>query len=563
MGLTGALQIGRTALLASQTALEIVGNNLANVATRGYHRQEVALTPAAPQADGGWLIGRGVQIEQIIRRVDEALEARVRAASSQQSGSAVRYEILSQLEGLENELDDNGNNVSGYLGAFFGAWMQLQGQPTDAVFRNQVLVQGEQLASYLRSLRSDLVGLREQVDQSTTDAVASANDLLEKIETLNQQIMQAERGQGGANALRDQRDQLLAELAGYMDISVVEQANGMVDVFVGSLPVVLNGESRGLELARETVDGELRVQLRICADGSVLNPTSGRIGALMDVRDTEVQAAIDTLDAFTRELIWQVNRIHSQGEGTQGLSGAVAEHAVADADAVLSSSAMGLPFSISNGSFDLRVRQKSTGAVDPYVIKISLNGTSSDSTLNSVASQMDSVAGLSVSVDGEGRLRITTDSGDYEVFFGNDTSGFLAALGINGFFSGVDAGNIGLRQGLSTQNLAVGREGVANGNALAFGALAEEDLEALGGVSLGEYWNRHVAELAQRIGQASLAQQADGVVLESLQAQQQTVSGVNTDEEAINLLLYQRVYQGSARFLTVVDELMQTLLSLV
>ena len=548
MGLTGALQIGRSALLASQTALEIVGNNLANVATRGYHRQEVSLTPAAPQAEGGLLIGRGVQVEQIIRRVDDALEARVREAGSEQSGSAVSQEILSQIEALENELDSNGNNVSGYLSAFFGAWTQLQGQPSDAVFRNQVLVQGEQLASYLQSLRTDLVGLREQVDQSTTDAVTAANNILGQIGTLNHQIMQAERGQGGANALRDQRDQLLAELGTYVDISVSEQSNGMVDVYVGSLPVVLNGDSRGLELARETVDGELRAYLKISADGSVLSPSSGKIGALLRVRDTEVEGAIEDLDAFTRELIWQVNLIHSQGEGTHGLSSITAEHAVADADAVLGSTDLGLPFNIGNGSFELRVWQKSTKTMSSDSIRVAINGTGSDSTLSTVASDINSRAGVFATVDAEGRLRITTDSGDYEVFFAKDTSGFLAALGINSFFSGTDAGDIELRSGLTTENLAVGREGDAGGNALEFGKLATTSLEGLGGVSLGQYWNRHVAELAQRIGQASQQQQADTVVLESLQAQQQTVSGVNTDEEAINLLAYQRAYQGSAGF---------------
>lgn len=563
MGLTGALQIGRTALMASQTALEVVGNNLANVATRGYHRQEVSLTPVAPQADAGLLIGRGVQVEQIIRRVDEALESRIRAAGSEQSGSAATYQILSQIEGLENELDTNGNNVSGYLSAFFGAWTQLQGQPTDAVFRNQVLVQGEQLASYLQSLRSDLTGLRQQVDQSLTDTVTAANNVLNQIETLNRQIMQAERGQGGANALRDQRDQLLTELASYLDISVSEQANGMVDVYVGSLPVVLNGASRGLELARETVDGELRVSLRIVADKSVLNPQAGKIGALMRVRESEVQGAIDSLDAFTRELIWQVNRIHSQGQGDRGLTAVTAERAVTDTNAVLSSSDLGLPFSIGNGSFDLQVKQTSTGAVRTYKISILGNGTSDDSTLATVAADLNSRAGVSATIDAQGRLHINAESGDYQIFFANDTSGVLAALGINSFFSGVDARDIGLREGLTTENLAVKLGAESNGNAKALGKLATTNLEALGGVTLGSYWNRHVAELAQRISRASQQQQADTVVLESLQAQQQSVSGVNTDEEAINLLAYQRAYQGSARFLTVVDELMQTLLSLV
>src|SRR5690606_1014228 len=102
-----------------------------------------------------------------------------------------------------------------------------------------------------------------------------------------------------------------------------------------------------------------------------------------------------------------------------------------------------------------------------------------------------------------------------------------------------------------------------NRNALAIVALREQGVAALSGFSLTQYWNRHVEDFAARLGQAKSAVAADTVVRENLEAQQQSVSGVNADEEAIDLIRYQRAYQASARFLTVVDELLQTLMALV
>ena len=120
MSLGGALQIGRTGLLASQAAIEVAGNNLANLATRGYHRQRVTLVPMrAQQLQDGIFIGRGVQIQQIIRQVDEALEGRLRTGIADESRSLAHQEVLSQIEAIHNEF--SGIDLSTHLGAFFNA----------------------------------------------------------------------------------------------------------------------------------------------------------------------------------------------------------------------------------------------------------------------------------------------------------------------------------------------------------------------------------------------------------------------------------------------------------
>src|SRR5262249_44910599 len=105
MSLLGALGIGRSGLVASQAAIEVAGNNLANISTPGYHRQTIELTPAQDQqVNQDTFMGRGVVIQQIGRQVDNALEARVRNSVSDQSASGVSQDLLTQIQSLENEL---------------------------------------------------------------------------------------------------------------------------------------------------------------------------------------------------------------------------------------------------------------------------------------------------------------------------------------------------------------------------------------------------------------------------------------------------------------------------
>lgn len=569
MSLGGALEIGRSGLLASQTAIEVAGNNLANVATRGYHRQVVSQSPVRDQqVQQGVFVGRGVVIDRIRRQVDDALEARVRGGISDQSAAASRQDILSQIEALQSELTDTG--LSNRIDEFFNAWSQLANNPQDNSVRSVVVQQGRGLVSFVKDLRTGLDGLRSQIDSKIDDAVNSANDLLNRIAKLNQQIANTGAGSSGANSLRDQRDSALAELAEYMDIAVVEQASGSVDVFSGSLPVVLEGQSRGLKVVRQSGDGVVQLTVQIAADGSPISPGAGKLGALVASRAEDITGAIDALDTVAGQLIWQVNRIHSQGQGDSPFASVLGATVVDDPAAALNDPASGLDFTPSHGSFQLHVTQRSTGQRVVHSVAVNLDGISAgaQTTLQSLAADLDAIDGVRASVTADGRLQIEADGSDLALSFSDDTSGALAALGLNTFFTGSSASDIAVNAGV-VQNpalVAVGQGHVSGDNrsALAIAALRDEPFDAAveNGLSVGQLWARHVEDFAVRLGQAKQDVDASAVVTQSLQSQQQAVSGVNTDEEAINLLAYQRAYQGAAKFLSVVDEMMQTLLQI-
>ncbi len=569
MGLGGALNIGRTALLSYQTAIEVTGNNLANVGSRGYHRQVVTMSPIPDQEImSGVFVGRGVQIESIRRMVDNALEGRLRQGLANEAGTNERASILAQIEAIHNELSDK--DLSTKLGEFFNAFSDLANRPLDDSLRALVIQQGASLSSFLRQMRTSMVDLRNLVDRSVDQNVSAANDLLGQIQEINRKIATADGATGGANALRDQRDVLLAELATYFDFSAVEQGNGAVDVYVNSLPVVLGGDARGLAVRRTLVDGETKIELTIAADGSVIAPASGKLGAMVAAREGDLVEAIRTLDDFAGQLIFQVNRLHSQGQGIKGFTNVTGTYGVADVNARLNDAATtGLKFLPGHGSFELHVTQQSTGLREMHLIQLDLDGINpaGDTTLADLAAQINAVANVNASITADGRLRVDTVNGDYQITFGNDSSGVLAALGINTYFTGTSAQDVDVNNVIkgNPSLLAVGQGHVSgdNRNALAVAGLRTKSVAELGGITLMESWNRHVEQYAIRQGQTLSELQAATIVRENLESQQQSVSGVNTDEETINLLAFQRAYQAGARFLNVVDEMYQTLLQIV
>lgn len=580
MGLTSSLQIGRSALTASQVALQVTGNNFANASTPGYSRQLIALAPTQDARYGGYILGRGVGVAGITRQVDQALQARLWSGTSAEQFASTASATLAQVEATLNELTDN--DLSSELGRFFDAWSELINSPDRDGNRSLVIQQGRTLASQMRAMRSDLNTLKSQLDGQLGASVVAADNLLRQIADLNTTIVQAEGGSATANGLRDQRDALVTELSKLLDISVVEQPSGAVDVLVGSTPVVLAGVSRGIELRRDTVGGAVRLSVGLKTDGTQLEIASGSIGALLDQRDVTIDATIERLDDLASQLIFQLNRIHSAGysktplttlTGTQRVPASDVTRALNDPG---NATFGGLPFEAVNGGFLVTVTNQTTGSSQTIRIEVDLDGIDStgspgfgdDSSVASIAAALDGIDNISASVQPDGTIKIDAGEG-YDFSFSEDSSGALAVLGLNTFFTGSDANDIAVRGVLHTQPglLATGRvvAGEPDDNAAARAILGLRDSanESLGGRSILNSW----LDAAQNVGanSATAANRADAtrLVRESLDAQRQAVSGVSLDEESINLLNYQRQYQGAARFISVIDELTQTLLGLV
>ncbi|MAE59935.1 MAG: flagellar hook-associated protein FlgK [Planctomycetaceae bacterium] len=572
MGLIGALNIGRSALGVNQAALEVAGNNLANAATEGYTRQSAVLAPVIGQEIApGTFVGGGVRLLAVVRHTDEALLSRLRSAISDREAAGTLQDVLTQLESIQNELQDDG--LSSRMSEFFNAWSQLANNPADNALRTLVVNQGASLGEFVNRLSVDLGVLRRHVDESIRGSGQQASTILEQIAELNARIVVAERGQGGANGLRDQRDQLLDELAEYVDISTIEQDSGGVDVFIGSTPVVLAGASRGIRVEfTANAAGDLEVAVRVDADGTLLRPRSGRIGQLIDARTNEIDSAVTAVSDFAGQLIHQTNLVHSQGQGDQFFSSLTGSVQVADTTASLDAAAAELAFPPSHGSFMLHVHQVSTGAQFTAQIDVDMDAIGGPNmSLEDLRDAINAEAAINgfmtASITPQASLQLDAVSSDFQFSFSDDSSGVLAGLGLNTFFVGEDASDIAVNQVvLDTPALlatGLGHQPGDNRTALAMADLQDQAIAGLGGFSLREQWTRHIEDVGVRTSQASRQAEAEQIVLEGLEAQQQAIGGVSIDDESISLLGFQRSFQGSARFISVVDEMMTTLLGLV
>lgn len=583
MGLTSSLLIGRTALSASQLALQVTGNNISNAATEGYHRQRVELSPERGSRVGLNFIGRGVGVSDVSRAIDPALVARLRGARGQESAAVIERNILDNIEALTNEL--TGADLSSELSRFFNSWSELANNPTAGVTRASVVEQGASIAAFVRSMRTDLLSQRRALDAQLASNVSRADTLLTEIAGLNAAIVNAEQGAAQDGALRDQRGTLIDELSGLVEITALERESGAVDILVNSQAIVLGADSQGLELdirslpvgSVERPEGGISVRVLTKRGGEELAIESGAIGSLLANRETSIQGTIDDLDTLTSQLIFEVNRIHSTGRAgvpqrdlTGGLSLGVLETAMALNDPGNTTIAE-LGFGPSNGSFTVVVTDGNGNRAEQTIF-VDLDGvdsggalsTADDTSLDDIATALNGVANLNASVDGNGRLRITTDAG-YEVHFEDDSSGVLAVLGVNSFFDGADASDIAVRADLRTspEALVLGLGDGDNSAALSIAALADRGVDGLDGATITEMWLGTVERNA--VNSASARTRLDSLVTvrQSLEAQERAVGGVSMDEESINLITYQQQYTGAARFLSVVDELTQTLLSLV
>jgi flagellar hook-associated protein 1 len=582
MSLTSAFQIGRSALQASQIAIQTAGNNMANAATPGYSRQLVSLFPTADHNYGSFFVGRGVQIGAVRRQVDSALQARLQSSVSQQSFTQSNLQLLADAEATLNALADpeTGANVGLGLSRFFNAWSNLANNPNDPAFRAPVAQQGQMLATQLRDTRARLVEQRTQIDQDLNTAVSTANDLLSRIANINAEIVRADGATGNANTLRDQRDALVGQLAELMDVNTIDQPNGTQDVFVGSTPLVTAGTSSGIQLTMvSTATGAVpRIST---TDGEGLDINAGRIGSLLVNRTGLADDTLNRLDAMASQLIFQVNRAHSVGYGTAALTDVTGTRTTGAADYGLAfndpanATYANLPFGPTNGSFLVTMTNTSTGAAETVRVNVDLDGIDStgaagfadDTSLTTLTASLNGISNLSASITSDGKLRITAASG-YKINLSDDSSGVLATLGVNTYFTGTDASDIGVRAELVSNPglLATGRidagQPVDNAAARAIADVRIAALTALGGATLSSYWDDTTTSIGTRTAAAHVASDAATIVKDNLESQRAAVSGVNIDEEAINLITFQRQYAASARFISVVDEMTQTLLAL-
>jgi flagellar hook-associated protein 1 FlgK len=305
----------------------------------------------------------------------------------------------------------------------------------------------------------------------------------------------------------------------------------------------------------------------VTAGGVAATPRSGALASLLEARNSPtgaVRQAGTDLDTLARALIADVNRVHAGGAGLVGFATLTAAHAVSAPSVPLG--AAWLPLAPQSGAFTIVAHDGGGSVVSSVTVSVTAGAT----TLDDVRAAIDADPNLTASIVG-GRLVIGAGAG-ITFSFAGDTSDTLAALGINTFFSGADAGTIALDPVIAADPTKIAAA-LADGSGLVHpgdGTNALELARLRSRLVLGagtETFGGFVASLVSRIGsqarQAAESLDRQETAVHLVEAMRQQTSGVSTDEELISLAQSQNAYAAAARYVTTINDVLETLLRMV
>ncbi|MEX2306555.1 MAG: flagellar hook-associated protein FlgK [Pirellulales bacterium] len=568
MSLFGSIQMGGNTLRAMQIGLQVVGNNIANANTPGYVRQEAIYVPAPVQRHGSLILGTGVLVDSIVQKIDSFVLERLVGAKGDRANAEVQEEVYREIEGILNELSEV--DLSSALTGFFNSIHEVMLDPGNLATRNLAVGAGDNLARVIRELHGRVFDIQQELDQRVTAAADEINSLAEEIRLLNIQISSTEGGDTSssqAGGLRVKRQGAVDRLSELVGISVNEQPSGGLSVAVGGEFLVFEGQRREVAVVNSSTSDLAYGVVEFADTHSAINTTGGELTGLYTARDETLGSFLDRLDELAGTLAFEFNKVYSQGQGLVGLQQLTSIETISDTSAALD--AAGLAFTPISGALNIVVSSKTdTELTQTHEIFIDLDGIDQDTSLLSLAAQLDAIDGLSASVSGTGALQLSTDSTDLEFSFSDDTSGVLAALGLNTFFTGSTAATLGVNDEVkgieNAAKFAASSDGIdnGNGNAVLLAGFLEEPLESAGNASLVDIYNQLLNEVTQGASTAQSVAEGFRIFEGTLEGQRQSVSGVSIDEEAIKMLTLQRIYQASARYIQTITELLDLLVDL-
>lgn len=565
MSLFSAVQGSANALRVHQLGLQVVGNNIANVNTPGYIRQELIVNPAMGYRAGGLIIGQGVEAVGVQQKLDNFTLDRLRDTRSQLSYQEQVQNTNASVESIFNELSEN--DISSRLSSLANAFQDVANQPGSESMQALVIQRGQELSTQLREISGRLSEGTARMRTEISASVDQINRIGQSLADLNRRIVEIEGGtNSSAVGLRDERLKLLDELASYVDVSVTEQTNGSATVFVGGDYIVSDGIARQIKSTVVAKNDGQSIELRFVDTDSALVLKGGKLKGLYEsINNSSVEGYQGKMDKLAKDIIFVVNRIHSQGQGTRGFQSVLSDQILGQADLPLELA--NSDFQIDNGSFQIQVTDSRTGETKSYEFPVRQLGQESDTTARELANAINNVSGLSASITNDGRFEIKSDSPAISFSFANDTSGTLAALGINTFFSGNSANTIGVKQDIIADPtlLAVSLNGVGNGaaNAIRLSEAFSAPSDLLGGRSLNGIYDSIISEMTRDINTQKGVTDGLRNFMQTLEARHLGISGVSLDEEAVKMLLYQKAFQATAKVVSAASELLDTLVNII
>ncbi len=536
-------------LNAAQVALSTVSNNISNYNVAGYNRQTAILAQNGGMATMSGFIGNGVTVTSVNREYNQFITNQLRGAQSAFGAQNAYYEKISQIDNL---LASKTNPLSTNMQDFFTNLQNLVSNAGDDAARQTVLGKANGLVNQFNNTDKFLRDMDNGVNQQISDTAQQINSYGQQIAKLNDEITRLRGSAAGEpNALLDQRDQLVTELNQLVGVQVTQQDGDAYTVsFANGLTLVQGSNTYQVEAVPSSSDPSRLTIGYNRGNGASEVPegqiTSGTLSGVLKFRSETLDGVRNQLGQLALAMADNFNQQHRAGFDLNGDAGG---------DFFSFSGGRVVDNTRNTGDASLSVAYTDTGKVKANDYRVEFDGSNwqvsrlpdnvkVNATPGTSADGKPTLSfdGLEVSIDGNAQAKdsftvkpVSDVAGNLKVAITDSSK--IAAAGKDDSGRG-DNENAKKLLDLQTKNLV-------DGKATLSGAYA--------GIVSG-VGNQTAAAKAIATSQAKIVTQ--------LGAQQQSMSGVNLDEEYGELLRFQQYYMANAQVIQTASSLFDALLNI-
>ena len=604
--------------MAHTDAITTAGHNISNANTEGYSRQRVQLKefdplykPDLERAERSGMIGQGMDSQSINRVRDELLDQRITEQQHSESYWETRSKYYTMIEQIYNEPDDV--SIRSNMDKFWEGWQELSVHPESQAARQAVVTRGESLADSIKTKWEALMGVGNLINGDIEATVKQVNDYTRQIASLNAEIVRS-RGMGdNPNDLLDRRDLLVDKLSKIINITSDRRDSDEFMVHLDGHVLVQGGIARGFEL--ETVvdnNGYDKLVWKDTGNDAVIK--GGTLGALIELRDVDIRSEVQSLNTMTMNFSDLVNDIHRNGYGANNVTGLdfFTQHSFVenvngnydrDGDGTLDHSyifrftgttklnpqeQIGLEgvMTLSGPGGNVQVAYHPTDTVETVINRINDSNGEVKAYLDRNNNLVLKGTTASAVENPDFVIRHVEDSG----FFLTGYTGILQASGAAGAYDYAQAdavqalagaqfavspvlnpaGYIEVNQALKNDVMSVAAAYKDNsGNVNAGDGRAAVEIAAIRNtkVMIGhertfdDYFADSVTNVGLKGEQAENMHLSHSAVMEDLRSLRDSISGVNIDEELADIIKFQHGYNAAAKFVTVWDSLLDTIIN--
>ncbi len=612
------IEIGKRSLMAHSTQISTAGHNISNADTEGYSRQRVNVRafdplyrPDLERAQVAGQIGQGTDVESITRVRDELLDSRIVGQTNVESYWATREKYYAMIESVYNEPEEI--SVRGNMDKFWQGWQELSVYPDSDAARQAVVTRGQTLTDSIRQQFRGLSEIGKQIDGDIEATVRQVNDISSQIAAVNAEIVRSRAMGDNPNDLMDRRDLLVEKLANLINVTVDRKDPDEFMVHTDGQVIVQGSLARQIKSVPQ-IDNNGYGKLVWTDTGIDAQFHGGTLGALIELRDKDIRSEVQSLNTMALNFADLVNDVHRNAVGKNNVTGLdffVQHDFVENTNGNYDRNGDG----VEDSSYVFRMTGKNVLRPQEQIGlegTMTFNGASGNVNVSYYASDTvadvvnrinDSNAEVKAYLDRNSNLVLKATSSasmenpDFVIRHVEDSgmfltgySGILAQSGEGGAYdfnradavTSLDGAQFAVSPVMSpadymevnpavTGDVRSVAAAFANtiGDADPGDARAAVEIAAMRNtkvmIGTGRTFDDYFAESVTNVGlkgeQAQNQLASQNKIMDDLRSLRDSISGVNIDEELADIIKFQHGYNAAAKFVTVQDELLDTLIN--